>query len=56
MKFAVRLSFNATIEVSVDAEDEGEALAKAREIAEKSDIRQFSICGENEATILGRDE
>ena len=52
--FTIKLSYNAVIELSVEAEDEGKAMDKAREIAESADIRQFSIFGENNAEVLSR--
>lgn len=56
MKFVIRLNYNASIVVSVDANDEGQALDMAREAAENADIRQFSIMGENAAEVVGREE
>lgn len=53
-KYLVQLNYNASIEVSVEADDEGEALDKARDFAEEADIRQFSLCGENDSRILQR--
>ena len=55
-KFVVQLNYNASIELSVDANDEGEALDKARDMAEDADIRQFTLCGENDSRILQRSE
>ena len=46
------MNYTASIIVDVDAENEGEALNKAREIAEDADIRAFSICVEGESQIL----
>lgn len=54
-KYKIQLNFNASIIVDIDAKDEGEALDKARDIAEEADIKQFTICGERESQILGRD-
>jgi hypothetical protein len=54
-KYKIQYNFNASIIVDVDAKDEGEALDKGRNIAEEADIKQFVICGEREAQILGRD-
>ena len=51
-KYTVQMSYNATITLVVDADEEGEALDKARDIAEDADIRQFTICNENEAKIV----
>ena len=52
MTYSIQMNYTASIIVDVDAENEGEALNKAREIAEDADIREFSICGEGESQIL----
>ena len=52
MNYTIQMNYNATITIDVDAKDEGEALSKAREMAEEADIKEFSICGEREAQIL----
>jgi hypothetical protein len=54
-KYTIQYNFNASIVVDVNAKDEGEALEKGRNIAEEADIKQFTICGEREAQIVGRD-
>ena len=54
-KFKIQYNFNASIIVEVDANDEGEALEKGRNIAEEADIKQFTICGERESQIIGRE-
>lgn len=54
-KYKIQFNYNASIIVDVDAKDEGEALEKGRNIAEEADLKQFSICGEREAQIIGRD-
>jgi hypothetical protein len=54
-KYTIQYNYNASIVVDVDAKDEGEALEKGRNIAEEADIKQFTICGEREAQIVGRD-
>ena len=55
-KFRIQYNFTASIVVDVDAKDEGEALEKGRRIAEDADIKQFTICGERESQILGRND
>ena len=55
-KFKIQYNFNASIVVDVDAKDEGDALEKGRRIAEEADIKQFTICGERESQILGRND
>ena len=52
MKYTVELNYNASIVVTVEADNEGEALDKARDIAEESDIEQFTITNERESQIL----
>jgi hypothetical protein len=54
-RYSIQYNFNASIVVDVDAKDEGEALEKGRNLAEEADIKQFTICGEREAQIVGRD-
>ena len=55
-KFKIQYNFNASIVVDVDGKDEGDALEKGRRIAEEADIKQFTICGERESQILGRND
>ncbi len=55
MKFTIQMNYNASYIAEVYANDEGEALDKAREMAEDADIRQFTIVSENETKILGRE-
>ena len=58
-KYTVQLNYNASIivDVTVDSNDqnaEGEALEKARNIAEDADIREFTIGAERESQIIQR--
>lgn len=55
MIFTIQMNYNASLIASVDAEDEGEALDKAREWAENADISEFTIGQEQRAVILRRD-
>lgn len=52
--YTIELNYIASIRVSVngDFKDEGEALAKAREMAEDADINEFNIGNELESRIL----
>jgi hypothetical protein len=52
MNYTIQFNYNAAITVDVDAKDEGEALSKAREMAEDADVKEFAICGEREAQII----
>ena len=54
-KYTIQMNYNASIVVEVMANDEGEALDKARDRAEDADIRQFTIGAENESRILRTD-
>ena len=45
----------ASITAEVYAEDEGQALDKARDYAEDADTQQFSIFGEGNAEILSQE-
>lgn len=51
-KYTIQCNYNASIVVDVMAEDEGQALDKARDRAEEADIRDFAINGERESVIL----
>lgn len=50
--YTIELSYIATIVKNVEANDEGEALNKARDLAEESDINEFVIGEEREGRIL----
>lgn len=54
-KYKIRFNYNASIIREVEANDEGEALEKGRNLAEEADIKEFTIFGEREAEIIGRD-
>lgn len=51
-KYTIQMNYNASMVVEVLAENEGDALDKARDIAEDADIRQFTIGTENESRII----
>jgi hypothetical protein len=55
-KYTIQLNYNASIIVDVEVENtpnaEGDALEKARNIAEDADIREFTIGSERESQIL----
>ena len=52
MLYTVELNYNASIQVTVEANDEGDALGKARDIAEDADMAEFSLANEREARII----
>lgn len=54
-KFKIQLNYNASYTTEVEAKDEGEALDKARNMAEEADLKEYVICGERESQILNRE-
>ena len=54
MLFTIELNYNARIIKVVDAEDEGDALEKARQLAEDSDMNEFIITEEKESKVINR--
>ena len=50
--YTIELTYTANIIKNVEANDEGEALEKARDLAEESDINEFAIVEERESRIL----
>lgn len=53
-RYSIEMKYNAVITVTVDANDEGEALDKARNIAEEADSKEFLICEEQESRIVSQ--
>lgn len=53
-RYTIEFNYKASIVVNVEGDfnDEGEALDKAREIAEDADINEFTIGEEKESKIL----
>lgn len=51
--YTIQLNYTASIVVEVEAKDEGDALGKAREIAEDADMEQYQLGEERESNILG---
>jgi len=51
-QYNVELTYLATVVKTVDANNEGEALEKARDLAEECDMNEFVICEERESRIL----
>lgn len=52
--FNVEINYNASIVFEVKANDEGEALDKARNLAEEADITDFTFTHENESRIINQ--
>ena len=52
MVYTIELNYNAKIVKVVEANDEGDALNKARELAEESPIDMFEIADERESSII----
>lgn len=41
-KYVISVNYDATYVAEVDANDEGDALGKARQMAEEADVREFA--------------
>jgi hypothetical protein len=54
MQYTIELNYVASIKVTVngDFRDEGEALDKARDMAEDADMNEFTIGNELESRII----
>ena len=52
--FTIKLNYKASVVFEVEADDEGKALDKARNLAEDADIDQFSVGEELDSEIIGR--
>lgn len=54
MQYTIELNYVASIRVTVSGEfkDEGEALDKARNVAEDADMNEFTLGNELESRIL----
>lgn len=55
-RYSIQCNYKAHFIAEVEAEDEGEALNKAREMAEDADISDFTIGAEDEFQILRTNE
>ena len=55
-KYVISVNYDATDVAEVDANDEGDALGKARQMAEEADVREFQIRNEKEARVLARND
>lgn len=55
-KYVILVNYDATYVAEVDANDEGDALGKARQMAEEADVREFQIRNEKEARVLARND
>ena len=54
MIYTIELKYISSIIQTVEANDEGEALGKARDKAEEADMSEFSIAEELESRILNQ--
>lgn len=54
MNYTIELKFECKITQTVEANDEGEALDKARTLAEDADFAEFTLLEEKESTILSQ--
>lgn len=52
LNYTVELNYTASIILDVEAENEGEALHKARELAEQAPMSSFFIVEEEQSKIL----
>lgn len=52
-QYTIELAYKATITQVVEANDEGEALDKARNLAEEADMEEFTLTEELESQMLG---
>ena len=53
--YTVKIEYKAHYIATVDAKDEGDALHKAREMAEEADADDFVLTEENESRIVSID-
>lgn len=53
--YTIEINYQATYTAMVEANNEGEALDKARTQAEEADIRDFVINSELDSNIVSRD-
>ncbi len=51
--YTIELNYNARIVKSVEANDEGEALEKARILAEDADMKEFTLTEEMVSRVVG---
>ena len=53
--YTVEIAYNAKFIATVEANDEGEALHKAREVAEETDADEFILTEERDSKIISID-
>lgn len=53
-QYIIEMNYTASITQVVEANDEGEALDKARNLADEADINEFVLRDEQEARIISR--
>ena len=53
--YTIKIEYKAHYMATVEAKDEGEALHKAREMAEEADANDFVLTEENESRIVSID-
>lgn len=52
MIYTIELNYNARYVATVEADNEGDALEKARNIAEEADMKEFTLTNEHESRIV----
>ena len=53
--YTIKIEYKAHYMATVDAKDEGDALHKAREMAEEADANDFVLTEENESRVVSID-
>lgn len=51
-QYTIEMNYIASIVIDVEANDEGEALTKARELAEMAPMSNFALTSEENARII----
>lgn len=52
MQYTIEMNYNAKFVAVVDADNEGDALDRARTMAEEADIQDFTLTEERESRII----
>lgn len=54
MQYTIEMNYNARFVAVVNADDEGQALDKARTMAEEADMHDFNLTEERESRIINQ--
>ena len=52
--YTIELNYNARITRTIEANDEGEALEKARQLAEDADMNEYTLTEEKTSRIINQ--